>query len=138
MIECPEVFTGRRQVQSFSSFMIFVAYLVSLLASMLYGYVKQHITSLTSVPVSEASHGKFSNVNIHGSFLPHTHLKRHSSGNSGHFYPLTCCIYRSQKPKCFCSPLLHFMLLRHKYQGIQDVGEGTLVCTKIFTHTTSY
>lgn len=137
-IECPEFFTGRRQVQSFSNFIIFVADLVCLLATMLYGYLKQHITSLTSVPISEASHGKFYNVNIHGSFLSCIHLKRHSSGNSGHFYPLTCCIYMSHKPKCFCSPLLHFMLLLHKYQCIQDVGEGILVCTKIFSHTTSY
>lgn len=51
--ECLDFFTGKRQVRSFSNFIIFVAYLLSLLASMLYGYLKQHITSLTSVPISE-------------------------------------------------------------------------------------
>lgn len=137
-IECPDSFTRKRQVQSFSSFIIFVAYLISLLSSMLYGYLKQHITSLTSVPVSEASHGKFSNVNIHDSFLPRNHLKGHSSGNRvGVLSSNMRHIYRSHKPKCFCSPLLHFMLRLHKYQCIQDVREGILVCTKIFSHTTS-
>jgi len=67
--------TGRRQVQALSDFIIFVACLVILLISMLYGHLKQQGTSLTSVPNSAASQGKLLDINIHDSFLPYIHLK---------------------------------------------------------------
>lgn len=65
-----------------------MAYLISLLASMLYGYLKQHITSLASVPISEVSHGKFSNVA--GFFATYSSKRTQLRKQSWSFYPPTC------------------------------------------------
>lgn len=101
--------TGRRQVQTFSDFIIFVACLLILLASMLYGLLKQHSTSLTSVPISEASWGKLWDINIHDSFMPHIHLKRCDLGNRMASLPsVMCLIYRWDKAKHFLFPFAAF------------------------------
>lgn len=102
-IECPDssLAIGRRQVRIFfSDFIIFVASLIVLLTSMLYGHLKQPRTSLASVPISEASWGKWSDINIYGSFLPRNHLKRSDPGNRlGSLPSIMCLIYRQDKPK---------------------------------------
>lgn len=52
-IECPDssLPTGRRQVQNFPNFIIFDAYLIILLASMLYGHLEERQAKVLSTPL---------------------------------------------------------------------------------------